>query len=232
MFFVRVLLPERSINVTGVADHVPHAEKAAAAQVTEPSELPLSRATRAALHGVIDGLDCGVVVVCGFPASGKSTSARYLAKVLRAIVFDKDSFAPALEESVMTELTGNSHDRDSPVYKRVVGPFVYDALVKNALMVGRHHPVVIDAPFIDYVRTASNKGVTLSGYIGSKSDQQVDIRTVWLTTAPETIRERMIKRGAARDLPKLDDWAAYRSEVLDSDIRTNAEQVVDSVIVS
>lgn len=63
-------------------------------------------------------------VICGFPASGKSTAAKYLAAVIDAVIIDKDSFAPDLEESVMTELTGNPHDKDSATYMRVVNPHI------------------------------------------------------------------------------------------------------------
>ncbi|WP_406279115.1 hypothetical protein OH799_11415 [Nocardia sp. NBC_00881] len=40
----------------------------------------------------------------------------------------------------------------------------------------------------------------------------------------------MISRGAERDDPKLADWAAYESGVLDSGIRELAHAVVDIVI--
>ncbi|WP_327116939.1 hypothetical protein OHB12_06120 [Nocardia sp. NBC_01730] len=48
----------------------------------------------------------GAMVLCGFPASGKSSAARWLAARMGAVVLDKDKLAPVLEESVMTRLTG------------------------------------------------------------------------------------------------------------------------------
>ncbi len=170
--------------------------------------------------------------MCGFPASGKTTAARFLADTLKTIIFDKDRFAPKLEESVMNELTGNPHDRDSTTYRRVVGPYIYDALVANALMVGQRDVVVVDAPFLEYARSALLAGVALSSYIRSKADLQVEVRTVWMSADPKEIRERMIQRGAERDLPKLADWSTYRSEILDSGLRIEAEKVVDSFIVN
>ncbi|GAB4587844.1 AAA family ATPase [Nocardia sp. IFM 10818] len=109
----------------------------------------LSGTTCAALLDAVHGFVRGVVVVCGFPAAGKSSASRLLATETSALVLDKDAFAPALEESVMAELTGNPHDRDSAIYRRVLGPHIYDTLVRNALRVGEHHTVIVDAPFID-----------------------------------------------------------------------------------
>ncbi|GAB4587843.1 hypothetical protein [Nocardia sp. IFM 10818] len=58
----------------------------------------------------------------------------------------------------------------------------------------------------------------------------VDVRTVWMCATPEVIRERMIRRGAERDHTKLADWAAYRTEVLDSGIGSFAKEVVDIIV--
>ncbi|MFD6357248.1 AAA family ATPase [Nocardia tengchongensis] len=201
-------------------------------ELAESCGRQLSGATQTALRAAIEGIGMGVVVVCGFPASGKTTAARFLAEQLDTIIFDKDGFAPKLEESVMAELTGNPHDRDSAMYRRVVGPYIYDALIANALMVGQRNVVVVDAPFLEFVGSALQSNVTLSEYLRSKVGFPVDVRTVWMSVDPKEIRERMIKRGAERDLPKLADWSAYRSEILDSGLRVEAEKVVDSFIVN
>ncbi|WP_194290018.1 AAA family ATPase [Nocardia macrotermitis] len=37
------------------------------------------------------------IVCCGFPASGKSTTARFLAELTDAVVLDKDRYADDLE---------------------------------------------------------------------------------------------------------------------------------------
>lgn len=191
---------------------------------------PLAEATLQALDGVVHGLTTGLVVVCGFPASGKSSSARYLARSWSAVLLDKDGFAPALEEAVMQELTGSPHDRDSDTYRRVVGPNIYDALTRNGLLVGRYGRVVIDAPYLEYVSAAAAAGQSLSQFIRSKSDVDVPVKTVWIAADAETIRDRMISRGAERDRPKLDDWATYRRTVLDSDAALDAKATVDQII--
>ncbi|AYF78006.1 hypothetical protein D7D52_34020 [Nocardia yunnanensis] len=195
-------------------------------------EQVLNEATCNALLRIADGFSRGVVVVSGFPAVGKSSISSWLASQSGALVLDKDAFMPALEQAVMSELTGNPHDRDSAIYRRVVGPHVYAALVKNAMLIGRHHLVVVDAPFIDYVRTAAREGVSLATYIRAKANSATDIRTVWIHAAADEIQKRMTRRGAERDRPKLVGWSNYRTQVLDSGITAAAQKVVDFVVMN
>ncbi|WP_280471817.1 AAA family ATPase [Nocardia cyriacigeorgica] len=196
----------------------------------ETGLLPLADHTLHSLDQAIEGLKNGLVVVCGFPASGKSTVARYLALRLDAVLFDKDGFAPALEQSVMRELTGNPHDRDSEIYRSVVGPNIYEALTCNALRVAQRARVVVDAPFLEFVSAATARMSSLSEFILAKAEAVVPVRSVWVAADPETIKNRMISRGAERDRPKLDDWATYRSTVLESGVAAEAEAVVDYFI--
>ncbi|MEV0110487.1 AAA family ATPase [Nocardia sp. NPDC050799] len=76
-----------------------------------------------------------MLVICGFPASGKSSTARFLAARTGAVVLDKDRLAPMLEESIMGRLTGDPFDRDSDTYREVVAPRIYDSLIRTGLTV-------------------------------------------------------------------------------------------------
>ncbi|WP_131816832.1 AAA family ATPase [Nocardia salmonicida] len=78
-----------------------------------------------------------MTVLCGFPATGKTTAARLLADLVDLVVLDKDTFAPRLEESVMAELTGNPHD----LYRRVVSP-----PLRRAGQAGRHDRPPLPGP--------------------------------------------------------------------------------------
>ncbi|MCX4094846.1 AAA family ATPase [Nocardia sp. alder85J] len=188
---------------------------------------PLTGSVLETLDEIGSSTTTGVIVVCGFPASGKSTAAAYLANMLDAVVLDKDGFAPKLEQSVMGELAGNPYDRDSATYRKIVGPYIYEALVRNALMFGRRQPVILDAPFIEYVKHASKQSISLSEYIRGMSDDPVNVKTVWISSSSEEIRSRMISRRAERDAPKLADWEGYRSTVLDSGVSGDAKLVAD-----
>lgn len=173
----------------------------------------------------------GVTVICGFPASGKSTVAQYLSKLTEAILLDKDAFAPDLEEAIMAELTGDPYDRDSASYATVVGPNIYKALVSCSLNVGARLPVIVDAPFIGHVRSAALDSQSLADLIRAKvAAPTPPIRTIWVSSHSESIRQRMVRRGAERDRPKLADWEAYRSEVLESGVDECAAAVVDYLL--
>jgi hypothetical protein len=56
------------------------------------------------------------------PAAGKTTATQFLSGLIDSVVLDKDAFAPQLEEAVMSELTGDPHDRDSALYRREPQP--------------------------------------------------------------------------------------------------------------
>lgn len=178
-------------------------------------------------------IGAGVTVVCGFPASGKSTAARYLADLVDAVVVDKDAFAPDLEEAVMAELTGDPHDRDSDVYARVVNPHIYSSFIQQALLVGHRIPVIVDAPFIGRICDAARQRISLADSIRATAIVPAPrIQTIWISADPNQIRERMTRRNTARDAGKLSDWDTYRSRVLDSNIKTLAHKVTDYVVVN
>ncbi|WP_327116615.1 ATP-binding protein [Nocardia sp. NBC_01730] len=175
----------------------------------------------------------GAMVLCGFPASGKSTAAQHLATVTGAVVLDKDSLAPLLEQSVMARLTGDPFDRDSEIYRSVVAPGIYDSLIGTGLVVAERHPTILDAPFLSPIREAA-AGVMLGQHLRARSGASNDLPvvTVWLDSSPEVIRGRMVARGAQRDHPKLTDWQAYRRDVLVGGVRELAHTVCDVVIGS
>ncbi|MEV0773858.1 AAA family ATPase [Nocardia salmonicida] len=193
---------------------------------------PFSATAHQALRDLATHAATGVTVVCGFPAAGKTTAARLLAELVDPVVLDKDTFAPRLEESVMAELTGNPFDRDSDLYRRVVSPHLYAALVQQAVIIARRCPVVVDAPFLGYVSAAGDRGQRLSDYIRAVVGGDAAIRTVWVDTDTSQVRERMALRGAERDQPKLADWETYRIGVLDSGLARTGPAVVDYLVTN
>ncbi|MGW4848118.1 AAA family ATPase [Nocardia brasiliensis] len=178
--------------------------------------------------------DPGVVVVCGFPASGKSTAAKWLAAQLGAVVLDKDSFVPRLECDVMARLTGDSHDRDSEVYRSLVSPGIYEALTRTGFRIGAAHHVVLDGPFLSVIRAACAASRSLAQYLRdvAQASDAVAVQTIWIDSPEREIRARMLSRGAERDISKLADWETYRKGVLDSGIREIAHRVVGIVIAN
>ena len=196
--------------------------------------IELGPATQAALRQCAEYLDgCGAIVCCGFPASGKSTAARFLASLTDAVVLDKDRYADDLEVSVMSALT-QPHDRDSDVYKSIVAPHIYTGLIRTGLTVATKYPVVLDAPFLSTIEHAADYGTSLREHLCTIADLPAPgpVTTVWIDSTQADIRARMRERGLDRDAGKLADWDAYRSGVLDSGLRELARSVVDLVIVN
>ncbi|WP_406281221.1 ATP-binding protein [Nocardia sp. NBC_00881] len=96
----------------------------------EQKTIPLPAGIRDQLHHAAEPIRAsGALVICGFPASGKSSAAQFLASRTGGVVLDKDQLAPVLEESVMRRLTGDPFDRDSDIYRELVAPGIYDSLI-------------------------------------------------------------------------------------------------------
>ncbi|MFI1919309.1 AAA family ATPase [Nocardia sp. NPDC020380] len=176
----------------------------------------------------------GILAICGFPASGKSTAAQFVASITDASVLDKDDFAPTLEQAVMARLTENPFDRDSQDYKTVVAPGIYEGLVRVGFTIARQHPIVLDAPFLSLIHQAAKAEIPLGEHLRrlSGASSPSPVVTVWMDCSSAEIRSRMTARGEARDAPKLADWDTYQSAVLDGNLREIAHSVVDLVIPS
>ncbi|MFE3322865.1 AAA family ATPase [Nocardia sp. NPDC059195] len=197
-----------------------------------PRPIPFSSTALTSLQQLASVAMSGVTIICGFPAAGKTTATRFLADLVDPVVLDKDTFAPQLEESVMSELNGNPFDRDSDLYRRVVSPNIYAALLSHAVRIGARCPVLVDAPFLGHVQAAAENGVLLTDYIRAATAAEVEIRTVWVNTDTVRIRDRMVARGAERDQPKLTAWDSYRTTVLDSGLAQAGPSVVDHVVAN
>lgn len=194
----------------------------------------LGAPARTALRHCAERLDgSGAIVLCGFPASGKSSAAQFLTTLTDAITLDKDRYAHDLEVSVMSVLT-QPHDRDSDVYKTVVAPHIYTGLIRTALTVAAKHPVVLDAPFLGAIQQAADHGTTLREHLHTIADLDTPapVTTIWIDATPNDIRTRMHARGLERDAGKLADWDTYRTTVLDNGLRELAHSVVDLVIAN
>ncbi|MGW1738831.1 hypothetical protein ACWCPQ_08460 [Nocardia sp. NPDC001965] len=92
--------------------------------------------------------------------------------------------------------------------------------------------MVLEAPFLSILRAAAAVACSFGEFLRqhAQAAAQLPVVAVWIDSPAEQIRQRMIARGSARDAPKLADWPAYRSGVLDSGVRGLAHTVCDLVI--
>jgi predicted kinase len=144
------------------------------------------------------------VLLTGWPAAGKSTVGRVLARRLSAALIDQDT-ATAPLVGVVADLVG-VHDPDDA---RLAGPTrraryeTVTALAEDNLRVG--NPVVLVAPFTDERRDL-HAWLALDRRLRAAGGSPL---LVWLRLQPATMVQRLRARGAARDLAKAADTAAF-----------------------
>ena len=76
-----------------------------------------------------------IIFLCGEPGSGKTTIGKYLVKhYLKDFYFlDKDTLYSSLTGEIMSILTNNQYDRDSPLYKNHCRNHEYNGLIDCAI---------------------------------------------------------------------------------------------------
>ncbi len=141
-------------------------------------------------------------IVCGPPASGKTTYATELANELGAILLDSDQVTERLVKAGLILAGLDENDRDSPVYKAAYRDPVYETLFDLAVSHAARLPVVIAGPF-----TSESKDSKWSASLKKRFGQKVEIHR--MNCSAEERRDRMIARAEPRDLAKLADWNTH-----------------------
>jgi predicted kinase len=140
------------------------------------------------------------LLVCGPPASGKTTLARVLAEHVGACLLDLDVVTGALTEAV-GKLVGST-DLDSPAFAGDLRAARYECLVAAAednLRLGR--PVVLVAPFTAE-RTSPRAWQSVRDRMIAAGGRP---NLVWLRVSRDELVRRLRARGADRDAAKLAD---------------------------
>lgn len=168
---------------------------------------------RASLEGeltaVLGGPLPGFLVLCGPPASGKSTLARGLVE-LGWVHLDKDRDGDRLSPLIMSFLGHDPHDRDSTDYRRFGHGLAMRLLaIGTADQLNAGHRVVVEGPFISASIAAAASSERLADVLAEQYGFPEGAATVWLTAPAAVRRERMAARGAVRDTSKLADWESY-----------------------
>jgi shikimate kinase len=162
------------------------------------------------------------ILLTGWPAAGKSSVGRALARRLGAALVDQDT-ATAPLVAVVADLVG-VHDLDDERLAGPTRPARYEtvaAIAEDNLRIGT--PVVVVAPFTEERRNLV-AWQALEHRLRSAGGSPV---MVWLRLDPETAVQRLRTRGADRDLAKLSDEAAF-VEALDSSEPAGPHLAVDA----
>ncbi|MFI6448503.1 AAA family ATPase [Kitasatospora sp. NPDC050543] len=156
-----------------------------------------------------------VILVGGFAGSGKTEFARFLTQLTGWPLLDKDPLTRPLVEQLLVALGGDRNDRHTPLYREQVRAVEYDCLMQAAYAnINCGISSVLSAPFIAEM-TSEEWMTRLSNRCRA---QGVDVFPIWVQCDPESMREYISFRSAARDAWKLSRWEEYMATV-DIDLR-------------
>ncbi|MFI2347152.1 AAA family ATPase [Streptomyces sp. NPDC019443] len=158
--------------------------------------------------GSMDGPS--VVLVGGFAGSGKSEFAKFLGGLTGWPILDKDSLTRPLVDQLLVALGGEAHDRSSALYREKVRPLEYRCLMEAAWdNVDCGISTILDAPFISEFSQAE----WMQRFQNRCRSKRVSVATIWVVCDPESMREYIEFRGAARDAWKMESWDEYIATV-------------------
>lgn len=146
-----------------------------------------------------------LILVTSPPASGKTFISKELAKALKHVVYlDKDTLI-CLSKQIFV-VAGEKYDRSSEFFEKNIRDFEYEAIVALALEALDYDDIVlINAPFTREIRDKK--------YIDSLKDnlkeKNARLVVIWVDTAIEVVKQRMIQRNSDRDTWKLEHWDEY-----------------------
>lgn len=147
------------------------------------------------------------IIVCGVPASGKTTFSHDLARELHWTLLDLDTLTNPLFEHMGGEFLVDVPTAE-PTARASVNDIRYTCLFDTArenLTLG--NSVIVVAPFTSErtFPTAWNRLVERLEVPNSR------VHLAWMDTPPDEVVNRMKRRGAARDLEKVKDPAPFLS---------------------
>ena len=156
-----------------------------------------------------------LIFFCGHAGTGKTTLARrLLAPLMRATgepfcLLDKDTLYGAYSAAAIGALTGDPHDRDSPLFIEHLRDPEYRGLIDTAAEnLALSVSAVVIAPLSREVR---ERRLFDRAWLGIGDD--VATRVVWVHVSEDVAHERIVARGDPNDAYKLAHWEDYRQRL-------------------
>jgi predicted kinase len=147
------------------------------------------------------------IIVCGVPASGKTTFAQDLSRELHWTFLDLDTLTNPLFEYMGGEFLVDI-PMAQPAARASVNDIRYTCLfdtTRENLALG--NSVVVVAPFTSE-RTFPDAWARLVGRLAIPASR---VHLAWMDTPPDEVVRRMQLRGAARDLEKVKEPKRFLS---------------------
>lgn len=168
-----------------------------------------------------------LVLIGGYPGTGKSSMGRSLAARTGWALLDKDVLSGDLVSLLMEQLTGDCDDRYSREYFDDVRSFEYRSLIDTGLaQIAAGNSAILVAPFLREAPSQewSDGLAALAGACDAR------LHWVWMTAGYRAMHQRLADRGLPRDRHKLHDWATYSIKV-DQNLRPLASAGMTSIVV-
>lgn len=169
-----------------------------------------------------------LILVTSPPASGKTFISKQLSKTLKHVVYlDKDTLI--LLSKQIFKVAGEPYDRSSKFFEENIRDYEYETVVALAMEALDYDDIVlINAPFTEEIRDM-NYINNLKSKLREKNARLV---VVWVETAVEVIRQRMIARNSDRDTWKLEHWDEYIADVnLNIPTTLDDPNVIDDLLI-
>ena len=143
-----------------------------------------------------------VYIICGSPASGKTTYGKKLAKEKRATFIDIDQSTERLVRLALSKSGRNEYDRDSKYFKENFREPIYQTLFDIAKDNLDWTNVVLVGPFTQEIRLKNWPEILVKELGG-----EVEIH--YVSCNSEVRYNRMLGRKSKRDKAKLSDWESF-----------------------
>ncbi|MFG3051367.1 AAA family ATPase [Kitasatospora sp. NPDC048239] len=151
-----------------------------------------------------------ILLIGGYAGSGKSEFAKFIGRLTGWPILDKDSLTRPLVDQLLVALGGEANDRSSALYREKIRPLEYRCLMEAAWdNVDCGTSVILDAPFLlefsqpDWMQRFHNR---------CRAKRSTGV-SIWVECDPESMREYIEFRGAARDMWKMEAWTEYLATV-------------------
>lgn len=146
-----------------------------------------------------------LILVTSPPASGKTYVSKQLANALHHVVYlDKDTLIPLSKQIFL--VAGEEYNRSSDFFNKYIRDYEYETIVALALEALNYDNIVlINAPFTREIRDMAY----INDLKAKLKEKGASLVVIWVITAIEVVKQRMIARNSDRDTWKLAHWEEY-----------------------
>ncbi len=146
-----------------------------------------------------------LILVTSPPACGKTYISKKLSRALKHIVYlDKDTLIPLSKQIFV--VANQEYNRSSDFFQKNIRDYEYETILALAMdSLDYADLVLINAPFTREIRDEQYIH-NLKANLAKKNAQLI---VIWVDTAINIVKERMISRNSDRDTWKLTHWDEY-----------------------